>query len=296
MSIYGIMFIGDSRQRHLFVELLEFLRGRDQMPIPDHPFDFVGFSGDYRKLNRRTLFRRSIFVPGLPGSPAVKKITAVYGSTWGEFQGQELRECWAGDDLANRSQYVDLRSEKAGPGLSKLDIALEKHGADVDVIVWTTGIHNARCSISDRLVQVMMEQEADSLRRWALEGLARGRNRYVMYRETVGYHPLHETACMSNTRLRSINVIGRRIVRKLDKKLKAALTERFPKSGLSAAAVYLGGMMSMSRSRPDRVFDKVLHYYPHPKYAYQWDAFPRLVNSEMLTLLLHSIRLLGHKA
>eukprot|EP00947_MAST-08B_sp_MAST-8B-sp1_P005730 g5730.t1 len=320
-DIGGILTFGDSRQRGFYIELLEFMQKHDQNYRPGGPPIPVGGGSSSPEAAKFDTVPNDVLhevdvswrrQPDYSNAAAVAAAAARrsprsppsplrlrFVRTWGEFEDEELRPCFKHDDLPGLKGYLGMRHERGGlQGLRDMARALEQDGDDMDVVAWTAGIHNARCSISNRLYETLVRAEADLLRAWARRGLERlGRSRFVVYREpagvimTVDFSPCAWTI----QRVRSLNSIAERVVKELDADLQrmaaaaaAAAVEGSPsrRRVMIARAVYLPGITSMTSSRPDRTFDINSHFYPMVGYPHSPADFPRIASSEMILMFL----------
>jgi len=289
LGIAGIMFFGDSRQLHLHDELYEFLGNKSQMPGEEPP-PTVEHS-DFGDLPTQFITKgycRNDF-PSRIGN-----VSLLVASTWGEVEDGELVHCFDGDDLANRKVYLQMRhSLMAKPGLTVINRSMSLLGPDVDLVIWTAGLHNARCSLSNEVILLHLKLEAEVFKQWALNGTRMGLNRTIIYREEIQIYKAYPNPCVSNERLKSINRMAQSVVLQLDRDLSGHALSQPGQRPVRARALYLGAIMEMSSTRLDRLYDYSAHYYPGPHYQNSWKAFPRLVNSEMLLLLITVLKRLA---
>mmetsp|Transcript_150749 Transcript_150749/g.261988 ORF Transcript_150749/g.261988 Transcript_150749/m.261988 type:complete len:636 (-) Transcript_150749:233-2140(-) len=289
LGIAGILFFGDSRQVHLHNEFYEFLDGKSQMPGSKPPPNIE--NGDFGNLAWQ-FFAQGYCRNGFKS--AIQNVSLMIAETWGEVADAELVPCFEGDDLENRTRYVEMRNALvARPGLSVIERSMSLLGPEVDLVIWTAGLHNARCSLSNEVLLLHLKLEASIFKDWALRGLRSGKNRTIIYREEVGIYKTYPSPCVSNERLMSINRMALSVVQDLDHELREHTPSQRKGGPVQARALYLGAMMEMSMSRLDRIYDFSAHFYPGPRYQNSWQAFPRLVNSEMLLLLVNALQRLA---
>lgn len=289
LGIAGIMMFGDSRQLHMHNELYLFLDGKGQMPGPKPPPSIVNSEfGDLPLQFIRHGYCRNSF------KSEIQNVDLMIAETWGEVEDAELVSCFDGDDLENRARYLEMRHAlMSKPGLGVIERTMSLLGPEVDLVIWTAGLHNVRCSLSNEVLLVHLKLEASIFKDWALTGLRLGKNRTIIYREEVGIFKTHPDPCVNKERLMSINRMAQSVVQDLDRDLQEHTLSQDIGRPVQARAVYLGAMMDMSMSRLDRIYDFAAHFYPGPSYQNSWQAFPRLVSSEMLLLLINTLQRLA---
>ena len=257
LKIKHFLIVGDSRDRGVYYELIEQLLDHNQATISKPPpLVAQGYDAEFDSHGLST------------NSAANIKVSLI--RTWGEMKDKDLRSCFnLYGDLSGLDWYV--KGRQALEGIRNMEATLNKYGDDVNFILWSSGLHNARCSISDEEYKSYITKEALIIKYWR-DAAPKGVTRIAKYHESPGV-VFRNGLCAGNERLVELNIMAEKIVNEL-------LGEQ----------TYIGkGIFDMTITRNDRSYDESRHFYPTAWYKHKWNAFPRTVSSEIWLLLLNEI-------
>ena len=309
MNITTVLLLGDSRTRGLFAEVIEFFRGNSQMWNPQKPFPLVLGNGKYpgtRYGLANPKFEESpssndyvhrVMVSTMKNNPTNKKThdeqpktmqnyTFRFSMTAGEFLDHDMQHCFQGDSTNTRGylKWRDTFGVDIQTGPKVVHNELKKDGDSVDLVVWTAGIHNAHCFWSNQQYRESLMLETEEFVRWMQRGQQVGKTKVLLYRSIVGRIATLGHFCEVNERLKEFNQIAREVLLELKERVRGF-----------GSVVFLPGMLDMSVTRPDRSYDAKKHYYPCKYYKTSPAAFPRLVSSEMLLMVLTQLKQLENQ-